>query len=55
MFGFRAVSERLEQRREAAGHRGLPIGLGVAIAVDFFIDGLILGQASPPAPAPASS
>ena len=43
MFGFRAVSERLEERREAAGHGGLPIGLAVAIGVDFFIDGLILG------------
>ena len=43
MFGFRAVSERLEERREAAGRTGLPIGLGVAIGVDFFIDGLILG------------
>ena len=43
MFGFRAMSQRLEARREAAGHAGLPIGLSVAIAVDFFIDGLILG------------
>ena len=43
MFGFRALSERLEERREAAGRTGLPIGLGIAIAVDFFIDGLILG------------
>ena len=43
MFGFRAASEHLEHRREAAGHAGLPIGLVVAIGVDFFIDGLILG------------
>ena len=43
MFGFRAASEHLEHRREAAGHAGLPIGLAVAIGVDFFIDGLILG------------
>ena len=43
MFGFRAASEHLEHRREAAGHTGLPIGLAVAIGVDFFIDGLILG------------
>lgn len=43
MFGFRAASERLEQRRAAARRTGLPIGLAVAIAVDFFIDGLILG------------
>ena len=43
MFGFRAASEHLEHRREAAGHAGLPIGLMVAIGVDFFIDGLILG------------
>ncbi|SER16854.1 ZIP family metal transporter [Microlunatus flavus] len=43
MFGFRAVGARLEERREASGHTGLPIGLAVAIGVDFFIDGLILG------------
>ena len=43
MFGFRAISERLEHRREVAGETGLPIGLGVAIGVDFFIDGVILG------------
>ena len=43
MFGFRAVGERLEHRREASGRTGLPIGLVVAVGVDFFIDGLILG------------
>ncbi|SDU98522.1 zinc transporter, ZIP family [Microlunatus sagamiharensis] len=43
MFGFRAVGERLEERRATSGRAGLPIGLAVAIGVDFFIDGLILG------------
>jgi zinc transporter, ZIP family len=43
MFTFRAVSDRIERRREVRGQVGLPIGLAVATAVDFFIDGIILG------------
>lgn len=43
MFGFRALSGRLEHQREVAGRAGLPIGLTLAIAVDFFVDGVILG------------
>jgi ZIP family zinc transporter len=43
MFGFRAVSERAERRREQRGLQGLPLGLATATAIDFFIDGVILG------------
>jgi ZIP family zinc transporter len=43
MFGFRAISERIEHRREVRGQSGLPIGFAAATAVDFFIDGVILG------------
>ena len=51
MLGFRAISERLEHRRETAGETGLTIGLGVATAVDSFVDGVILAPASRPAAA----
>jgi ZIP family zinc transporter len=43
MFGFRAISEWIEHRREVRGQSGLPIGFAAATAVDFFIDGVILG------------
>jgi zinc transporter, ZIP family len=43
MFGFRALGQHLEHRREQAGAVGLPIGMAVAIGIDFFIDGVILG------------
>lgn len=43
MFGFRLLGERLERRRAVRGQRGLPIGFAVATAIDFFIDGVILG------------
>jgi zinc transporter, ZIP family len=43
MFGFRALSEWAERRREQRGLQGLPVGLATATAIDFFIDGVILG------------
>jgi ZIP family zinc transporter len=43
MFTFRAASERAEHRRLGRGRAGVPLGLVAAIAVDFFIDGVILG------------
>jgi len=43
MFGFRAISERAEQRREERALPGLPLGLLIAIGIDFLIDGVILG------------
>lgn len=43
MFGFRAASGYAEKRRAARGLVGLPLGLLAAIAVDFLIDGVILG------------
>ena len=43
MFTFRWLGERAEQRREARGLSGLPIGLMAAIGIDFFVDGIILG------------
>jgi ZIP family zinc transporter len=43
MFGFRALSERAERRREQRGLQGLPLGFATATGVDFFIDGVILG------------
>lgn len=42
MFTFRAVGERLE-RQDASSARALPVGLAVATAIDFLIDGLVLG------------
>ncbi len=43
MFAFRAASERAEEHRRRRGQAGVPLGLVAAIAVDFFIDGVILG------------
>lgn len=43
MFGFRAVGELAEDRREHQGLTGLPVGMLAAIGVDFLIDGVILG------------
>lgn len=43
MFGFRAISERIEHRRTSAGQIGLPVGFAVATGIDFFIDGIVLG------------
>ena len=45
MFAMRAVTSRLEERAEARGGSGggLPVGMIGATAVDFLIDGLILG------------
>lgn len=43
MFTFRAASERAEDRRRRRSQAGVPVGLVAAIAVDFFIDGVILG------------
>jgi zinc transporter, ZIP family len=43
MFGFRALSEHAERRREQRGLQGLPLGLATATGIDFFIDGVILG------------
>lgn len=43
MFSFRALGERIAERREARGARGLPVGLTIATGIDFLIDGVILG------------
>lgn len=44
MFSMRAVTARLEDRAESAGSGGgLPAGMIGATAVDFLIDGLVLG------------
>jgi ZIP family zinc transporter len=44
MFGMRAVTDRLESRPSAGGEgRRLPLGFAGATAVDFAIDGVILG------------
>lgn len=43
MFGFRLLGERLEHRRQVRGQSGLPIGFTIATAIDFLIDGVILG------------
>jgi ZIP family zinc transporter len=43
MFGFRAMSEYAERRREHRGVHGLPLGLATATGIDFFIDGVVLG------------
>lgn len=43
MFTFRLLGERAEERREARGQTGLPIGLMSAIGIDFLVDGIILG------------
>lgn len=43
MFGFRFVGSRIERGRERSGAVGLPVGLIIATAVDFLIDGVILG------------
>jgi ZIP family zinc transporter len=44
MFGMRAITDRLERRPSAGGHtRRLPLGFAGATAVDFAIDGVILG------------
>jgi zinc transporter, ZIP family len=44
MFGMRALTERLERRRSpSAAGSGLPFGFIGATAVDFAIDGVILG------------
>jgi len=45
MFGFRALSEGIEHRRQVRGQSGLPVGLAIATGTDFFIDGIILGAA----------
>jgi zinc transporter, ZIP family len=44
MFGMRALTDRLERRRSpAATGSGLPVGFIGATAIDFAIDGVILG------------
>ncbi len=44
MFGMRAITDRLERRPAAGGPtRRLPLGFAGATAVDFAIDGVILG------------
>jgi ZIP family zinc transporter len=43
MFGMRALTDRLERRRPAAAGSGLPLGFIGATAIDFAIDGVILG------------
>lgn len=43
MFGMRALTSRLEERSASASARALPAGIIGATAVDFLIDGLILG------------
>jgi ZIP family zinc transporter len=44
MFGMRAVTDRLERRPSTGGRaRRLPLGFAGATAVDFAIDGVILG------------
>lgn len=42
MFGMRAVTDRLE-RRSPGGGAALPVGMIGATAIDFLIDGVILG------------
>jgi ZIP family zinc transporter len=43
MFGMRALTDRLEVRPHAASGRRLPLGFAGATAIDFAIDGVILG------------
>ena len=43
MFGMRAITDRLERRPSAGPTRRLPLGFAGATAVDFAIDGVILG------------
>lgn len=44
MFGMRALTDGLERRRSRAGRgSGLPLGFAGATAIDFAIDGVILG------------
>jgi ZIP family zinc transporter len=43
MFGMRAVTDRLERRADASPGARLPVGMIGATAVDFLIDGVILG------------
>lgn len=43
MFAMRAVTSRLEERSEPGSGGHLPVGMIGATAVDFLIDGLILG------------
>jgi ZIP family zinc transporter len=44
MFGMRALTDRLERRRSnSAAGSGLPLGFIGATAIDFAIDGVILG------------
>jgi ZIP family zinc transporter len=42
MFGMRALTDRVERRRPRSG-AGLPLGFIGAAAIDFAIDGVILG------------
>lgn len=43
MFGMRALAERVEKREASRQASGLPVGMIGATAIDFLIDGLILG------------
>ena len=52
MFGMRALTERLEARPHTTPGTRLPLGFAGATAIDFTIDGVILGGGLPPQPAP---
>jgi ZIP family zinc transporter len=43
MFGMRAVTERLEARPHTGPGRRFPLGFAGATAVDFAVDGVVLG------------